>query len=128
MATPSSGNCMRSIFVFKSWLQVFSVLVVPGSKRCAHWDTQGFQKTPKVRQSDAPGHPKCIPKVTLGLHGVPRVPPEVSGAPPVNNKNIGTAQKMTFQLKKMGTQTSIKVFLKSVCTKTSPACKIWPCI
>ena len=51
-------------------------------KKSVHWVTQASPKTPKAAQSDAPGLPKCIQKATLGLYGVPRVPPEVSGAHP----------------------------------------------
>ena len=75
--------------ILTSWSQLFSAWVVPGSEKYIHWGTKGSPKTPKAVQSDSPGHQKCIQKATLGLYGVPRVPPEVSGALPrrANHKN-----------------------------------------
>jgi hypothetical protein len=75
--------------ILASWSQLFSAWVVPRRGKFVHWGTQGSPKTPKAAQSDSPGHQKCIQKATLGLYGVPRVPPEVSGALPrrENHKN-----------------------------------------
>ena len=69
------ANCMHKKCIFTFCSQRFSAWVVPGSEKYIHWDTKGSPKTPKAAQSDSPGHQKCIQKATLGLYGVPRVPP-----------------------------------------------------
>ena len=65
----------------------------------------GLAKDAKSYQSDAPGHPKCIQKVTLGLYRVPRVTPKLSGVPPQwknPQKDIKIDMGIPFCSKKCG--------------------------
>ena len=81
------ADCMRKENILTSWSQLFSAWVVPREGKFVNWGTQSSPKTPKAAHSDAPRNPKLSQKATLGLHGVPRVPPEVSGAPSLKKKS-----------------------------------------